>query len=187
MRHTIFFIAVILAVFCFAGANAGKLELDPVANVVIQPPDSLDTDENGPRLLIEFDLPDSIVDQHIDYAAIVGSGNFPSYGGMSLIVLEVYPVITEWGESPDWFDPWRENGGDYDEDERNFYSIQVGDNRSAILDVTGLVTSWNSGTSDNYGVIVIPRKSNHDAYKSFSGNITILSNIKLIVHYSMPF
>ena len=185
----IFSTIILLAITALPLNNAlgDIIEIEPNRTAVIIPPDSLNNDDNGPRLLRYFELPENVNGKHIDYAEISASGDFPSYGRLNLITMEFYPVTTEWGNDPNWRYPWAENGGDFDEDERNFYTVHAGTSRKVMFDITPVVNAWNNGNSDNHGVIVVPRKMNRLAYKSFQHNSPILSRIKLKIHYSRGF
>jgi len=179
MKRTILLTAfLVTGIFCF-NALAGVLEISPSEAIVIEPPENNNDDYLGPRLLLSFALPDSISDKDIAHAEIKAEGDFPAYDGMDIVTLDYYPVTTEWNSEATWAYPWAEDGGDFNDDIGGFFTVEVGDDRLTMIDVTTTVRAWNDSSLTNRGIIVIPRKFNQEAYTSFSQGSSILSNIKL--------
>jgi hypothetical protein len=179
---------IILAIIgLFGSLSAETIELRPVEIAGIQPRDTVRS--TGPRLLMQFDIPDSLVEYEIVFATIEATGTFFPYGREdNFVILEYYPLLTSWnGRTATWTYPWRTEGGDFDAEDRNFTSVEVGFRREVSLDVTSMVQDWVDGSMDDHGLIVVPTKSDLEPYRLFRNSRRILFDIRMIIEFNVVF
>jgi hypothetical protein len=169
--------------FLVFGAVAGEVEISVNHSTVINPPDSL-AGEYGPRFLLSFDLPDVLNGEEITYAEVVSTANLPSVNRDEPVIFEAYPLTCGWVQGASWSSPWTNQGGDYDLDRREIFTLKTGGQGSLLIEVTRIVDRWVQGRATNYGLILIPVKMNGAGYAEFSDpEGTFRSNARLKIYY----
>lgn len=107
------------------------------------------------RVLVRFEMPDELRAGRVDLAVIELRAAVSSEDGASRVVLDAFPLTTEWdGGTVSWGGVWTAPGGDYDAAVQAVWFAEPGESATVRFDVTEMVTGWASGALANHGVVL---------------------------------
>jgi hypothetical protein len=148
-----FVILAFVSVLTPAWSAAETINIPVQALAVIYPPHNDSDLDHGLRLLIKFDLPESLSTSRILFSEaclplplIQFSDTTFSFG--------IFALTASWGENEvDWNFPWVDPGGDIDSSESFCRFFTIGDD-SLVLDLTELTRNWLQEGRQNYGCLI---------------------------------
>lgn len=153
-RQTISFAAVAVATLSAVQLSAGTIQLpvDQLAAIYPAPNDPLI--EHGARLLMEFDLPDSLNSKRIIYAEVWAPFPVENLRDTTLS-FDLFSLATSWDENEvTWTFPWQNPGGDIDSLSvfRRYFAVGSADTLN--LDLTEVTREWVAASRPNNGFLV---------------------------------
>lgn len=107
------------------------------------------------RVLVYFQIPKEVTASNFMFAEM-SVGIAPQLEGDGLLRIDCFAVTTDWmGSKVDWNQPWKNPGGDFDDDRLIMFNCNKVDTEMANFDLSGAVKWWLDGTRDNYGLIFL--------------------------------
>jgi hypothetical protein len=148
----ILFIALNIALApCLFAAN---IDLRVQQLNVIYPPPSDQNIEHSARLLLQFQLPDSLSNKRIIFAEAWMQIPIPQFRDTTFS-FDFIPIIRSWEENnTSWNYPWQTPGGDIDSVSAFHRYFTIGSSDSINIDLTEISREWLSGNRPNNGVLV---------------------------------
>ena len=143
-----------MPMFLAAPLTAGTIDLPPSQLAVIYPAPNDPVIEHGARLLMEFDLPDSLNSKRIIYAEVWAPFPLENLRDTTLS-FDLFSLTASWDENEvNWIFPWQNPGGDIDSLStfRRYFAVASAD--SLNLDLTELTREWVGGGRPNNGFLV---------------------------------
>jgi hypothetical protein len=145
-------LAGLLVLSASAPADAGKVTLTAADVGYIE--------SEGPRpegrILVRFDLPQVVQAGEVEFAVLELRAPVTVDEGVSCVVVDAFPVTTEWdGATASWDGSWETPGGDYDRAEHAVWIARPGEESVLRFDVTEMVVGWASGTIPNNGLVLL--------------------------------
>jgi len=147
-----------------AGSYAKTIEVRALQVAVIVPPQADDNPSHGPRVCIKFDLPQEVAGVEIGFGELALSIALPAGTDDSLAIFETFALSTSWNEGVGWID-FPTPGGDLDSNSYSTNTVWCGRDTSMTLDVTEMAQNWNLHPEENFGLILIPRRTDWQAVR----------------------
>jgi len=139
----------------------------PVSQVEVIVPDAENRNpELGPRVCLQFDLPNEVRGIEIGYARLEIRLRLQPDSRDSLVNFEAFGLMSDWNENQRW-DDFSTPGGDIDSNYFSSGTIKCAIDDVISLDLTNLAQEWNSSDDANHGLILIPRNSDSNAFTRF--------------------
>lgn len=160
---------VIFIVLLSAGLLAKTVEVSVSQVAVITPGDDEPDQTLGPRVCLKFSLPDAVQGKEIGYADLVVTIGQISMPGDLILIFEAFLLTSNWSEDVDW-DDFSNPGGDLDSNYYAVCSIKSGISNELSVNISEIAKYWNSPTGYNYGLILIPRNTEFNSFRSFPYN-----------------
>jgi len=121
----------------------------------ISPPPNDRIADHGVRLLVQFNLPDSLADKRLIYAELSTPMQLPQFRD-TIFSIDVFPIETPWDEDHiTWLFPWQNPGGDIDTLNAFKRFFTIGSSDSLNLDLTELTRGWVHEGLPNCGCAII--------------------------------
>ncbi len=126
----------------------------PVQNLaVIYPPNNDPDLDHGLRLLVKFNLPESLSTSRILFSEAFLPLPLTQFRDTTFS-FGIFALNTSWDENDvDWNFPWINPGGDIDSLQSFCRFFTIGDD-SLILDLTDLTKNWLQDGRPNYGCLI---------------------------------
>jgi hypothetical protein len=144
---------------------AGELRLAPTQMALILS-DTLHRNVSfNSRLLVKFDLPDSLYGKKAIMGYLEFNVQMPIFNSDTLITLKIAPLTRDWSENNvSWGMPWSNHGGDYSDSLAQYYFLKCGNMINVRIDVSRLLNLCTSRSAPNFGYLIIPEYLNHENY-----------------------
>jgi hypothetical protein len=163
-------IAITIALILLGSISFGKTIVVPVSQVSLIAPGIHSEDPSlGPRLCLKFAIPEEIRGIEIGYAELEIRETLPVVSSDSLAIIEAYGLSSSWNEDVRWND-FPTAGGDIDSNFYATYTHHCGVDTLVSLDITQMAQNWNDHPDANFGLIIIPRTSDWNAFREFTPN-----------------
>jgi hypothetical protein len=170
-------ITVTIAMILFGSISFAKTIVVPVSQVALIAPGIHNEDPSlGSRLCLKFIVPEELRGVEIGYAEIRIKDTLPVVSEDSLAIIESYGLLSSWYEGIGWND-FSIPGGTIDSNYYATYTHRCGTDSLVSLDVTQLSQNWNDHQESNFGLIIIPRTSDWNAFREYAPNIDRLRGL----------
>jgi hypothetical protein len=170
-------ITVTIAMIMVGSISFAKTIVVPVSQVsLIAPGIRSQNPSIGPRLCLKFNVPEEIRGVEIGFAEVRIKDTLPAISADSLAVIEVYGLSTSWNEGIGWND-FSIPGGTLDSNYYATYTQRCGSDSLISLDITQMAQNWNDHRESNFGLIIIPRTSDWNAFREFAPNLNRLREL----------
>jgi hypothetical protein len=168
-------------------AEALSIELSPSALTYIYPENGKLDDYSGLRILVKFDIPDSVRASDIINFNLVLNGQFQVEDQDTTIWLTISPLASEWQVGTvGWDNPWFIPGGDFDSLNTANYFLNPPEPGPYTIDLKRVFAAEIEGDTPDYGFIIIPYRLNGMASRLI-GNLDFLrSQPVLRIQFEKP-
>ena len=167
MKKITFAIGLLGLVIFVANLSAKTIEVG-VSQVAVISPGERELDPLlGPRICLKFDLPEEVSGIEIGFADLVLGVAIPPRTEDSLALFEAFALTSSWNENVAWGD-FATPGGSLDSSLYATYTHRCGRDSLISLDVTFMAQAWNETPGSNFGLILIPRKTDWGAFREHS-------------------
>ena len=180
------YIIVALAVLLTLGVSviqARTIEV-PVSQIAIISPGSHEQDLSlGSRVCLKFELPEEVRGVEIGFAEVVMHFSLPVVTEDSLALFEAFALTSGWNEGIGW-GGFPTPGGDVDSNFYATYTHWCGKDSIASFDITLMAQRWNDSPESNFGLLVIPRKTDFLSFRQFDflpGQLRNLITLRILV------
>ncbi|OGC91307.1 MAG: hypothetical protein A2W25_07040 [candidate division Zixibacteria bacterium RBG_16_53_22] len=164
MNWKLFVIGLIVSVISGASSYAKTIEVGASQVAVIVPQPADDDPSHGPRVCIKFDLPQGVAGVEIGFGDLALSIALPAGADDSLAIFEAFALSSSWNAGVGWID-FPVPGGDLDSSLYSTNTVWCGRDSLLSLDVTEMAQRWNLHPEENFGVILIPRRTDWRAIR----------------------
>lgn len=150
MKRTCTILLLLICLGAWVGSCWSRsLEVDATRVAVIKPSEN----SEDLRLLVSFELPDSLEGESIDFACVSFVADCAGVeGGVSF---QGFVVTKAWDASTvSWSAPWDKTGGDWDSGFSAYGITEAGSGKTVELDVTEFAKGWLKEPSKNFGIVV---------------------------------
>lgn len=147
----------------------------PVAVVNIIVPPSGEDLSLGPRLCLKFNMPEGIAGVELGHAGLQMRLRLAADSPDSIVLFEAMGLLSSWNPGGGWND-FPVPGGDIDSSHYTVGSFKCETDSVVSLDITPLAQEWNDGGA-NFGLIIIPRRSDSNALRLFRYSSDELRNL----------
>ena len=142
-------------------AEAISLELQPTALTYIYPETGKLDDYTGLRILMKFNIPDSVSTSNIISFDLILNGQFRIEDQDTTMWLTISPLTSDWQiGTVNWINPWSVAGGDFDTLNTATYFLNPVDEDPYRIDLKRVYDAQNEVNASNYGFIIIPHRLN---------------------------
>jgi hypothetical protein len=170
-------IAITIALILLGSVSFGRTIDVPVSQVALIAPGIHNEDPlAGPRLCLKFVIPEEIRGIEIGYAELKIEDTLPVVYDDSLAIIEAFGLSSAWSEGVGWND-FPTAGGDIDSNYYATYTHHCGIDTLVSLDITQMAQNWNTNSEANFGLIIIPRTSDWNAFREFTPQLDRLRNL----------
>jgi hypothetical protein len=149
----------------------------PVSQIALITPGIRNQDPAmGPRLCVKFEIPENIRGVEIGYADLVIHQTLPVISNDSLALFEAFALQSNWNEAIRWND-FPIAGGDVDSNFYAAYTHRCGADSIISLDITSMAQNWNDHRESNFGLLIIPRTTDWNAFREFTPQLNRLRGL----------
>jgi len=142
-----------------------------------------DADSHTRHILLKPDIPvpdTNIVINHANLSLRIS----PNTNDTTFISIRFYPITTDWDiNNVNWFSPWSEPGGDYDEAYYAEFTITLPEEQDIQFDLTDIFQRWADSRLPYYGLLMgISESSLHELGPIIRNNDNYLASI--VINYT---
>jgi len=170
----------IIAALATASSSFARVIETPVSQIEIISPDNENRDpELGPRICLRFEMPNEVRGIEIGNARLEIRLRLQLESRDSLVNFEAFGLASDWRENQQW-DDFGTPGGDLDSNYYSCATIKCGLDDMVSLEVTGLVQTWNMSDEANYGLILVPKTTDSNAFSRLDYTREQLRNLAVL-------